>query len=134
MRSAVILGGTGQIGTAISNRLLSLGWSVTVTSRNKPTTKLRAQHEIVDASNLQSLAKAITKPIDLLVSCVAYDCDDAIGLQSVAKNVGRIVVISSASVYQDTNGRTLDAAREHGFPVFNGPMVPIAAMRASGGS
>jgi len=122
MRSAVILGGTGQIGTAISNRLISLGWSVTVTSRNKPSGKQSAQHDIVDASSLDSLAKAFTKPVDLLVSCVAYDSDDALRLLSVADNVGRIVAISSASVYRDSKGRTLDESRESGFPVFDGPM------------
>jgi len=122
MRTAVLLGGTGQIGTAISNRLLSLGWSVTVTSRCQSPNVLNAQHSVVDASDLESLLTAFSKPTDLLVSCVAFDLDDADRLLRVANNVGRVVVISSASVYQDIHGKTLDEARENGFPDFKGPI------------
>jgi len=122
MKSALILGGTGQIGSAISNRLLSLDWSVTVTSRNKILTRSNVRHEIVDARNSDSLSKALATPVDLLVSCVAYDINDSIQLLNVADKVGRVVVISSASVYQDQKGRTLDEARISGFPHFEGPM------------
>jgi len=122
MPSALILGGTGQIGMAISNRLTALGWSVTVTSRNPPPEKLPVSHSIVDAGDISSLKDALSKPTELLVSCVAYDEDDASKLLECAKNVGRIVAISSASVYQDHKGRTLDEARDYGFPEFDGSM------------
>jgi len=123
MRTALIIGGTGQIGIAITNRLVSMGWSVTTSTRSLPSARISAQHDIVNASSYEDLFKSITTPIDLLVSCVAFDKEDAAQLLCVDKDIGRIVAISSVSVYRDEKGRTLDESRESGFPVFDGPMT-----------
>jgi nucleoside-diphosphate-sugar epimerase len=53
---------------------------------------------------------------------VAYDEAHARQLIEIQAGVGAMVVISSASVYRDAKGRTLDEARETGFPRFPVPI------------
>jgi len=120
MRSALILGGTGQIGIAIARRLMLMGWSVTTTSRSNSNTRVDVPHKIADASKSQDLKIVLNKPTDLVVSCVAFSEQDSRILLREQLNIGRIVAISSASVYIDSKGRTLDEALDVGFPVFDG--------------
>jgi nucleoside-diphosphate-sugar epimerase len=69
---------------------------------------------------------------DLLLSCVAFDAADAECLAQAGRKAGRIVAISSASVYRDGEGRTLDEASECGFPVFPVPLTEESPTVAPG--
>lgn len=123
MRSAFILGGSGQIGIAIATRLCADGWNVVLGCRSPPAVKLPWRHVEIDISEPNALRNAIANEFDLLISCIAFDGADARELLKVQSSAGRIVVISSASVYQDSVGRTLDEAKDCGFPLFNGPIT-----------
>jgi len=121
MSKAFILGGTGQIGLAVAERLLEDGWKVTLGSRGRhqlPTqiTERGAKLCRVDRSEFEELASAIGSGCDLLIDTVAFDASHAAQLLAVQHNVGQIIAISSASVYSDAQGRTLDEARQNGFP------------------
>jgi nucleoside-diphosphate-sugar epimerase len=69
-----------------------------------------------------ALAAAVGAGVDALIDAVAFDESHARQLLEVQADVGAFVVISSASVYRDSEGRTIDEARDTGFPVF---AVPI---------
>lgn len=121
MSEAFILGGTGQIGLAVAERLLKDGWQVTLGSRGKQRlpshiTEMGAKFCRVDRTEFAELASAIGSGCDLLVDTVAFDAAHAGQLLAVQHDVGQIIAISSASVYSDAQGRTLDEARQNGFP------------------
>ncbi|QXC60801.1 hypothetical protein KSP35_21155 [Aquihabitans sp. G128] len=70
---------------------------------------------------------------DLVVDAIAYDEADARRLLAHADDLGHLVVISSASVYADARGRTLDEATGvDDFPDFVGPIPETAATIAPG--
>ncbi|MGV1945630.1 MULTISPECIES: NAD-dependent epimerase/dehydratase family protein [unclassified Agrobacterium] len=119
-RKAFIIGGTGQIGRAVGLKLLKEGWGVTFASRsgNIPDEALgfSAEAILLDRDQPGALAGAIGEGADAVIDTVAYDETHADQLLAIAGSVGQFLVISSSSVYRDELGRTLDEARENGFP------------------
>ncbi len=75
-----------------------------------------AKAVVLDRGQPGALAKAIGDGADAVIDTVAYDTTHAEQLLSIAGSVGQFVVISSSSVYRDAMGRSLDEARENGFP------------------
>lgn len=122
MPKAVIVGGTGQIGHALARRLLEKSWDVTIASRHNASIPDGCRHVEVHSRDTERLGVLIGRDTDLLLSCVAFDADDAACLTQAGRAAGRIVVISSASVYRDEQGRTLGEAPDRGFPVFPVPL------------
>ncbi|WP_172296716.1 NAD-dependent epimerase/dehydratase family protein [Pseudoruegeria sp. HB172150] len=116
MPRALLLGGTGQIGMAVADRLDRAGWNVVLASRTPPPSQGPWRHAILDRDTSGTLADAIGDGADLLLDCIAYDADHAGQLLEVQVSVGHIAAISSASVYCDEQGRTLDEAADTGFP------------------
>jgi nucleoside-diphosphate-sugar epimerase len=121
---AFIIGGSGQIGRATAERLVSSGWEVVAASRSRPEDPISGvRYTAVDRQDSAALADALADGADLLLDTQAFDVDDAAQLVEVAGDVGQIVAISSASVYRDADGRTLDEARTGGFPAFPVPIL-----------
>ena len=119
MKTAVVLGGTGMIGRAVVRRLRDEGWDVTAASRgHRDSADL-----VLDRENgLDAVPES-----DTLVDVVAFNERHAAQLLGLADRVGSLVVISSASVYTDDAGRSLDEAQdEESFPRVP---VPIAEMQ-----
>ncbi|MGO4740332.1 NAD-dependent epimerase/dehydratase family protein [Bosea sp. 2KB_26] len=129
---AVIVGGTGQIGLATARRMIGAGWDVTVVSRHVKALPDGCRHVGVDGRDVEALSAAVSFDTDLLLSCVAFDTADAECLVQAGRAVGRIVAISSASVYCDAEGRTLDEASVCGFPVFSVPLTEQSLTVAPG--
>src|SRR5688500_10848460 len=126
-RSAFILGGTGQIGRAVAEDLLAAGWNVTNSHRggHAPPEKLverGARIDVLDHDNPGDLARALGAGADALIDTTAFDRGHARQLTSVQGSVGGFVVFSSASVYRDSVGRTLDEASQNGFPELPDPI------------
>jgi nucleoside-diphosphate-sugar epimerase len=126
-RRAFILGGTGQIGRAVAGDLLAAGWNVTVSHRgaHAPPEKLverGARVVVLDRDNPGDLARALGTGADALIDTTAFDLGHARHLTTVQGSVGSFVVISSASVYRDSLGRTLDEASQNGFPELPDPI------------
>ncbi len=119
MPTALILGGTGQIGLAVAERLVGDGWEVRLVSRTPAPISGPWQHVAADRSALRG---ALADGADLLLDCVAFDVSHADQLLDLQDSVARLAVISSASVYCDAEGRTLDEAKQCGFPDFPEPI------------
>ena len=127
MRSLFIVGGTGQIGRAAALNFLAHGWRVTVGHRGlQPLPKiLRAagvEEAIFDREQEGALAQALGDGADALLDCVAFTKDHGQQLVEVSGQLGAILAVSSASVYRDQAGRSLDEARQTGFPEFPVPI------------
>lgn len=124
MPKAVIVGGGGQIGLATATRLMGLGWDVTIIGRKPLATLGGCRHVVCDAMDDEQVAAIVGKNTDLLMSCIAFDADDARRLLYAGRKAEQIIAVSSASVYRDAVGRTLDEARQGGFPHFPALLTP----------
>lgn len=136
-RRAFIIGGTGPIGRAVAADLAAHGWRVTASSRGLREGFVGPAADAVEAVRLDreekgALSKALAGGADAVVDTIAYTSDHADQLLEIEGAVGAFVVISSASVYRDTDGRTLDEAARHGFPVFPGPIAETEPTVAPG--
>jgi nucleoside-diphosphate-sugar epimerase len=129
-KRAFLLGGTGQTGRALAPRLRSRGWDVVVASRGRRAAlenlELDADVVLVDRADDAALRMALGDGADVLVDFVAFESAHAEQLLQLRDLVGSLVVISSASVYTDAEGRALDEAT--GPDDF--PQVPVP-MRAA---
>ncbi len=122
MPSALLLGGTGQIGLAVAARLACECWEIRLASRTAPDLDGPWRHAPWDREEPAALVRALGEGADLLLDCVAFDAAHAEALLAVQESVGHLMTISSASVYRDEAGRTIDEAKETGFPRFPEPI------------
>jgi nucleoside-diphosphate-sugar epimerase len=115
-KTAFIVGGTGMIGRAAAPRLLADGWDVTVASRGEQS----LPDDFADVRTVQvdreqnDLAAVVGDGVDLLVDVILYRPEDAEQLLALRGHVGSVIAISSASVYADNEGNSIDEAREGG--------------------
>lgn len=131
-RTAVIVGGTGQIGRAAARSLLDAGWAVTLISRGHQAADAHlaglleagAQHVVADRGSADFLAGAIGSGADVLIDTIAFTPAHADQLLAVASSVGSMCVISTAAVYADRDGRSLESDT---FPDFAGPLLETDA-------
>ena len=127
-RHAFILGGTGQIGLAVGAALIAAGWRITIAHRGRRPVpqglaKCGAQIVTLDRDTPGALAEALTDGADALIDVTAFGHQHARQLLEVQRGIGALVVVSSASVYRDAAGRTLDEATQNGFPHFPEPIT-----------
>jgi nucleoside-diphosphate-sugar epimerase len=108
-RRAFVIGGTSNVGGAIERSLTDDGWDVTAAGSGD-----------LDRNDDAALAAAANGS-DLVVDVIPFEAAHA--EQLLALDVGAIVAISSASVYADVQGRTLDEAQGvDDFPDFPVPI------------
>ena len=122
MPSAFIVGGTGQIGRAVAHAMLAEGWEVRIASRSEPDGALPCARVRLSTDDPDFLQTAIADGTDVILDCVCFDGKDSDRLLTLKDRVGRIVAVSSASVYRDAQGRTLDEAIDCGPPQFPVPI------------
>lgn len=118
-----MLGGTGQIGSAVALRLAAAGWEVTVAARTRErlSTAVGEVAEFVSVDREAGLS--LPRDVDALVDVISMTRADAEQLLGLKDRIGALVAISSASVYTDDEGRTLDEATDlASFPRFPVPI------------
>ena len=125
-RHAFVLGGTGQIGRAVAREFLADDWKVTISHRgHRPAPRdliERGARVVILDRDRDEPSRMLGSGADVLIDTTAYDRDHASQLIAMQASVGCFVVISSASVYRDALGRTLDEAPETGFPELPDPI------------
>jgi nucleoside-diphosphate-sugar epimerase len=124
-RTAFVVGGTGNVGGAITRALAGDGWDVTVAAKHDQPAPDGVRLVQLDRSDDGALN--VANKSDLLVDVIPFEAAHA--EQLLALDVGAIVAISSASVYADEQGRTLDEAQGvDDFPDFP---IPIPESHAT---
>jgi nucleoside-diphosphate-sugar epimerase len=113
---AFIVGGSGQIGRAIARALADAGWSVVCAQRGAPIDGVSSI--VLDREDTDALGDALAGGFDAVIDTVAYTAAHARQWLELQDRIGALVVISTGSVYADAEGRTLDEARQTGFPHF----------------
>ncbi|MFT3965309.1 MAG: NAD(P)H-binding protein [Sphingobium sp.] len=126
-RTALIIGGTGQIGLPVVQSLLAKGWDIRVAARGRRAlpahlARCGVRPVMLDRDSPGALASALGGGVDALIDVTAYDPSHGRQLIEVQGDVGALVVISSSSVYRDDAGRTLDEAARNGFPELPEPI------------
>jgi nucleoside-diphosphate-sugar epimerase len=110
-RRAFLLGGSGQTGRALIPKLREHGWEVVVGSRSEREVPDGVEHVRVDRGDARALREALGNGADVFVDFVAFEPEHAEQLLSLRDLVGSLVVLSTASVYSDREGRTMDEAK-----------------------
>jgi nucleoside-diphosphate-sugar epimerase len=113
---AVLIGGTGQIGRAAARAFAGGGWDVVAVSRSGTLpdglAELGVQAVAADRGDDAQLHAALGAGADVVLDTVAYTREHGEQLNGLAGLVGSLVVMSSASVYADDEGRALDGEGE----------------------
>jgi nucleoside-diphosphate-sugar epimerase len=125
--TAFVIGGTGLVGAAAARRLAERGFDVTAAGRGQtePPDDLKELARVVtlDRTDDDALAAALGSGFDVLVDAAAFRAEDGDQLVRLRECYASLVVLSSASVYTDTQGRSFDEATgPEDFPDFPVPM------------
>ena len=116
MSGTVAIIGAGQIGYAACEAFLDAGWDVRVLARTEPAWS----HGDAEFERYV-LGESPAPSADVVLDTIAHDEGDVARYDADA--VGRLITISSASVYVDYSGRSLDEASQNGFPNFGEGMT-----------
>ncbi|MDQ8706417.1 NAD-dependent epimerase/dehydratase family protein [Streptomyces sp. LHD-70] len=109
MTHALVIGATGQIGRSAVRALAQDGWDVTAASRGATPDADRPEGvrtARLDREDDAALARLIGDGVDVVVDVVAYGRGHARQLRALSDRIGSAVVISSAAVYEDEQGRS----------------------------
>lgn len=117
MTRSVAIIGAGQIGYAAGRAFDWNDWHFSVHSRSKPAWLGQKTERFSE----YRLGEHPAPVADVVFDTIAYDAEDIDRYDP--DKVGRLIVVSSASVYCDDRGRTLDEAAQNGFPEFEGPIT-----------
>ncbi|MCP1502915.1 nucleoside-diphosphate-sugar epimerase [Curtobacterium herbarum] len=132
-RRAVVLGGTGGIGSQVARELLDVSgrggddWEVEVVSRTggPVADELLARGAVGrpgDRRDTAFLRELLRPGADLLVDTVGVTRDDALQLAPFLDDVGSTVFVSSKAVYADEQGRHANSVDK---PVFGGAVTEL---------
>ncbi|MDQ4094745.1 MAG: NAD-dependent epimerase/dehydratase family protein [Actinomycetota bacterium] len=106
-RSALIIGGTGLIGRALVPVLQEEGWDLTVVSRNTKPSDPTVHHVVLERDETSGLQKVMSNGYDALIDVVPLTARAGDQLAELHDAVETMVVISSAAVYADAEGKSL---------------------------
>ena len=110
-RQKIALIGAGQIGYAACEAFLDAGWDVRVLARSNPAW---AHNDA--AFELYVAGEDPAPSADIVLDTIAFDEGDVARYEP--DRIGRLITISSASVYVDYGGRSLEKSADNGYPDF----------------
>ena len=119
MRKALVFGASGQMARALVPMLVAQGWqvdAVTRGGRDLPP-ELVEIARLVDHRGSRTATIRATGGYDAVFDPMALTAEDAADLLAARADVGQFCMISTASVYADAQGRSLESAAA-GFPEF----------------
>lgn len=105
-----------MIGRAAARALAADGWDVVAISRSgtlpEGLAELGVQSAVADRADDRQLRAALGTGADVVLDTVAFTREHGGQLNGLAGLAGSLIVISSASVYADDDGRALDGEGE----------------------
>ncbi len=132
MPRALVLGGSGVLGTAVARRLLVAGWDVELAGREPAHLPVEladagARFVTAERSDPDQLRSALGNGADLLVDCLCYTAAGATMLLPLLGDVTSTVMVSSKAVYVDQFGNHSNSTVE---PHFAAPVNETQATLA----
>ena len=126
MARSVAIVGAGQIGYSAWSCLGDIGHVATVHARSKPSWLAGFD----DHFRSYRLDADKAPEAEVVFDTIAFDAEDVERYDP--DSVQRLILVSSASVYCDAEGRTLDEATANGFPEFGRPITEMQTTVAAG--
>lgn len=120
MRKALVFGASGQMARALVPLLADAGWQVDAVTRSGrvlPDAIAPFARHVPYAGSRAATIRA-SNGYDAVFDPMALSPTDADDLCAAADDVGQFCVISTASVYADAKGRSLETVAATGFPRF----------------
>lgn len=120
MRKALVFGASGQMARALVPLLVAQGWqvdAVTRGGRKLPGDIADHAHHLHHGDSRADTIR-IGGGYDAVFDPMALTADDAVDLLTARADVAQYCVISTATVYVDAQGRSLETAGDTGFPEF----------------
>jgi nucleoside-diphosphate-sugar epimerase len=126
MKTALVIGGAGQIGRAAVRALAEDGWAVTAASlggRRDASWPEDVRAVRLDRDDDAALGALVGDGVDLVVDMVAFEPRHGRQLGALAGRAGSAVVFSSGAVYEDEKGRGFGTQEEpDGMPRYPVPI------------
>ncbi|MFE1954203.1 NAD-dependent epimerase/dehydratase family protein [Streptomyces sp. NPDC059524] len=126
MKTALVIGGAGQIGRPAVRALAEDGWAVTAASLsgNRDAAWPDEVRSVrLDRDDDAALAALVGDGVDVVVDMVAFEPRHGRQLAALAGRIGSAVVVSSGAVYEDEQGRGFATQEEpDGMPVYPVPI------------
>ena len=116
---ALIFGGTGQVGRAVTMAFAQGGWQVHAVTRGRDLAPEVLALAVTPLQANASRASLIAAGYDAVIDTLAFTAADAADL--MAEPAGHVTVISTASVYADAQGRGFERL-DNGFPLYPDPI------------
>jgi nucleoside-diphosphate-sugar epimerase len=119
MKTGVVLGVGGQIGTAVARAMLAAGWRVRGLHRADlplPDDLRGVATHVGDRNDDASVAAVLADGADGVVDTVAYRAAHGRQLLAHAAGIGALAVISSIAVYSDEHGNSVN---------YGAPALPV---------
>lgn len=124
---ALVIGGSGQVGKPAALRLLQGGWDVTVANRRAGDSVPGAQSVQVDRQDDAAMDALLERGFDVVVDLLAFRAVHSAQLLRNAGTIGSLIMMSSAAVYEDDEGRTVQGVTSaDAAPHFAGPLEESA--------
>ncbi len=131
-----MIGAAGQIGRPTVRALAADGWAVTAASRGghrDPGWTGEVRTARLDREDGSALAALVGDGVELVVDMVAFDPAHGQQLVGLADRIGSAVVVSSAAVYEDDQGRGFHTQDQpDGWPHYPVPIPETCGTAAPG--
>jgi len=124
MQKVFVIGGSGQIGSAMCELFLAAGFRVGAAQRGtKPLAALDVEWTALDREDTKALHAAASGS-DIVIDTVPYTEAHADQLAALGEDVGSIIAVSTGSVYLGRNGSYFDiATTDDEYPDFPFPIT-----------
>lgn len=134
MRKALVFGATGQMARALVPMLAIDGWQVSAVARGGRDLPPEVAAHATPMPHQDTRAATIRAGggFDAVFDPMALGPADAADLLSARDDVGQFCVISTASIYADAQGRSLESSGVTGFPRFPRQISETQATVAAG--
>ncbi|MGH2756745.1 MAG: NAD-dependent epimerase/dehydratase family protein [Actinomycetota bacterium] len=124
-KRAFVLGGSGFVGRHVARCFADYGWDVTIGSRGEtviPSQVGDIKHVALDRRDDSQFKRALGAGVDVLIDVIPYELRDVQQLLDLRDRTGSVIAISSASVYEDAKGHSLDTIRTGDYPDLPNPI------------
>lgn len=93
-----IIGGSGNIGSAVTQELLRMGYDVTVVCRLQPD--LDVECIAIDRRDREQFERLLgNRPFDVVIDCACFDAEDAASSVRTFRDIGHFFFVSSVCAY-----------------------------------
>jgi nucleoside-diphosphate-sugar epimerase len=124
---ALVIGGNGQVGRGVAAELAGAGWAVAIVRKGSGPAAADIEAISADRNDDAAMDAMLGRGFDVVIDLVAFNASHAAQLVRHRADIGSAVMLSSAAVYVDDEGRSLQSVADRASaPRFDGPVPETA--------